>query len=611
MKKIIAVLLSTVICFSILIGCVPFSKKEQSGIISQVEVTIDAADDATQIIRLATADSVNSYIVARMYLEEFLEYDIDAGNLDEYSNLLDKTIKAFESAGTLSESLMAATDVYEEDSIDVEYDVIDCAAQFDKNESSIFSNIVYADEKSDAVKWAEDLTKRFDEAPYGKGIRTLAEQLNTDTQKAYAQLRMAQDILAGAAYEDFADAANNAYQTAKVLKTAGTTAGFVISIATSGGATGIAAVMEGGGIIMNGINTALEVGQTASMFVIGDDSKTTLALEDIENRLAPISSVIGLYGVTTASYGESVNVDLCNAVTYIAGSIYDYCSDGKMLGGTFTENAKGEVEFTLVETILGTKDEKTIENTEALCKAIGIKTSVINDATNTFEDGDGIYMHEVTLDEASDFIGDNESCDPNSNDFDAIALMDELLKELEETTGDTITTTESTEETTEATDETSESTAVETTGETSATTESTEETTEVTTSETIVSDPTTANTVGPISAYEVPVEEIVGKYELFGSSHETEGVDYSELGENETVSCGFITVSVVGTDIAIYYEFEGAEHIFTYDSATGTASYTDEYGLSYQYVFDGAGNFTGIAYDSDYIYYDYEGIRVD
>ena len=119
MHKRTAILLSAIVCFSILVGCVPSKKNKKSGVISQVEVTIEAANDETQILRIATGDSVTSYITARMYLEQFLQYDIDSGNSDEYSELLNKTISAFETSETLSANLLAAADVFEDDSVDV------------------------------------------------------------------------------------------------------------------------------------------------------------------------------------------------------------------------------------------------------------------------------------------------------------------------------------------------------------------------------------------------------------------------------------------------------------------------------------------------------------
>lgn len=613
MRKQTVMILSMIICFTILIGCVPTSKKNESGIISHVDVTIEAADEATQVIRLITADSVNSYITARMYLEQFLDYDIDSGNLDEYSELLNNTLAAFETAGDLSANLMASSEQFEEESIKVEYDVVDCAAHPDSSRVSFFSNDVNASEKSDAVKWAEDITQRFDEAPYGKGIATLASQMNTDAKTAYKQLQMAQDILVGAAYEDFADTADAAYKTAKVLKTTGTAASLVISVATCGGSTGLAAVMENGGIVMNGVNTVLEVGQLESMFIVGENGKTTLALEDIENKLAPISSAFGLYGITTASYDKYLNADLCNAFTYLAGSVYDYCQDGKIMGGTLTENRKGEIEFTLVETMLGADDEETLENVSELCKAIDIKTSVVNEASEIFEDGKGKMAHEVSVEEALSFIKGNKFNDPNSDDFDAVAFMEQLLKELEEINGEPIPTeaTESseTEVIVEETDEISEETTTETTSE--VTGETTEEsTTETSATETTVTETSAETTSATNAVSGVPIDSVVGTYELYGIFHETEGVDYSELGPAERMSFGNIIFTAAGSGLTAYYEFEGAEYLFSYDAATGTARCTSEYGLTLEYVFDGQGHFTGTSYDGAYIYYDYDGTRI-
>lgn len=311
-------------------------------------------------------EAVNLYLVARVYLDKFLQYDIESGNPEEYSQLLDDTIKAFE-------NVEAVSAVLEEKASNLERTEARAECDFDEEESFRLFNpfvvTVYAQEESEAVKWAKDITERFDKAPAGKGIKTLASQMGTDAKHAYAQLRQAQDILSGAAYDDFAKTADTAYKTAKVLKTAGTAAQLTLSVMTANPATMTETVMTAGGILVNGFNTVLEVGQTGSVLIVGDDNKVSQTLENIENAIAPIGSALGLYSLSTnIAKGAELFKDtpaLADSFMYIGTSLNDYLSDGKIMGGAFKQAADGTISCTVLDTMTiksaWAKDDKAAE----------------------------------------------------------------------------------------------------------------------------------------------------------------------------------------------------------------------------------------------------------
>ena len=347
------------------------SDKQGEGVAVNIQ-TITFPTESPKRIAVETdaATAVNSYIVARMYLDKFLQYDIESGNLEEYSKLLDDTITAFEQVDKMATDLAESADELEmrEARADLWQKIIDLP--------NPFVVTAYAAEESDDIKWAKDITERFDSAPVGKGIRTLAEQMGTDAKHAYAQLKQAQDILAGAAYEDFADTANTAYKTAKVLKTAGTGAQFALSIMTAGESTVAEAVLSGGGIVINGLNTMLEVGQTGSILIVGDDNKVSAALEKAEDKFAPIGATIGLFGLASnVSKGAELLDDvpaMADSIMYVGTSIYDYMVDGKILGGMFTQGNDGNVSATISETVTMDKTLKeSPEEVAEVLKAVG------------------------------------------------------------------------------------------------------------------------------------------------------------------------------------------------------------------------------------------------
>ncbi len=274
--------------------------KIKSGVINKAEVVMPKESDAQIITEITGALSVNSYLVARVYLDQFLSYDIHNGTLEEYQSLLSNTIEAFENAKKLSEALIQTVDFWmSQNDLSDEKPSYKLLGLNKNHLSDLFK--VYADEEdSPAVKWAKDITNLYDKAPTGKGIRTLAEHLNTDAKRAYAQLCQAQDILQGAEYSNIAETANKAYQTASVLKTAGTAAGLVVSIVAAPATTTLGAVINTGGIVVGGINTVMEIGSTGTiLYTNGEGNWVTKAIEETKKDFSPIGDIIGLAGVCT------------------------------------------------------------------------------------------------------------------------------------------------------------------------------------------------------------------------------------------------------------------------------------------------------------------------
>ena len=346
----------------------------------KAQVTLSKESEDRIAVETDAATAVNQYLVARCYLDKFLQYDIESGNPDEYNALLADTIAAFEAVEKTAAALENSASALEEketgDSYSGtdgsgSYNEISCGTETVSLSFNPFEVVAYAEEDSEAVKWAKDLTERFDNAPAGKGIRTLAQQMGTDAKHAYAQLKQAQDILAGAAYEDFAETANTAYKTAKVLKTAGTAAQLTLSVITAEPTSTFEVVMACGGIVVNGVNTILEVGQTGSILLVGNDNKLSASIEKYEDAIAPIGSIIGAYGLASnLSKGRELMDDvpaIADSLMYIGSSVYDYMTDGKILGGAFTQAADGTISCTICETA---KPGNEGGNTEAVKKEI-------------------------------------------------------------------------------------------------------------------------------------------------------------------------------------------------------------------------------------------------
>ena len=395
MKKIISILLAVVLIATVFVGC---GKKNEN--IEKTEVNYPVPTDTEAVVDTASGLAVNYYLAGRAYLDEFLNYDVSTlteDNYAEYTALVDNAVKAFENANKASNVLNSALDVYEK-----EEKAEGPKVQSGRISVPSFGMVANAAEMG-SKEWAQSIMDEYAKAKPGQAIRHLATQLGTDAKHAYAQMKMAQDILMGAEYTQIADKANTAVKTATVLKTAGTAAGLVIAVATAPASGALATAVSTGGITISGVNTVLEIGSTASiLYTNGEDNEFSMACDKTEAQLAPIGQIFAIAGVGTnikdlASAGKDIfkngykslspqaqqdlGMNTFGVISYGAGSINDYVNGGSILSGTFTKGDDG-VNFTLWNTLTGTDPEKQ-EAVKTVLKEGGVSEEDINKAINS------------------------------------------------------------------------------------------------------------------------------------------------------------------------------------------------------------------------------------
>ncbi len=395
--------------------------------INASEVYFPKTSETESCVYLVSGLSVNCYLTARAYLDEFLNYDIENGNIEEYEVLLENTVVSFEAAERLSNALIGLSGIYTDEETMGKPEYKELTAMGNESINTPLSLTACAKTESEAVKWARDITERFDKAPAGRGIRTLAEQLNTDAKHAYAQLKQAQDILQGAEYSNIADKANTAYQTAVALKATGTAAGFVIAVSAAPATTTLGAVINTGGTVMSGISTVLDIGEAGSiLYTNGEGNYVTEACSKTSSQMAPIGQIFSTAAVfsnisniytngkeiiakggnlitdkSTAEFTE----DVFNVISYGAGAYNSYSNDGSILGGTFTHTKEG-LEFTLMDTLCGTEKENTVA-AETILKEMGIDDKTIRETMNKKDNAFEAVINEIP-DEVSDkILGNN------------------------------------------------------------------------------------------------------------------------------------------------------------------------------------------------------------
>jgi len=380
-KRLFAFLLATLLTVSVFAGC-----GDKNDRIEKAQVHYPVPTDAEAVVDAASGLAVNYYLAGRAYLDAFLTYDVSALGEDtyaEYAALVDNAIKAFENADKVNAVLDEALDLYENEENGEGPKTQKLAAM-----PSLFPT-AYAAEMG-SKEWAQSIMDEYAKAKPGYAIRHLASQLGTDAKHAYAQMKMAQDILMGAEYTTIADKANTAVKTATVLKTAGTAAGLVIAVATAPASGAVATAVSTGGITMSGINTVLEIGSTASiLYTNGEDNEFSMACDKTESQLAPIGQIFAIAGIGAsikdlssagkdiwkngynaldAKAKEDLAMNTFGVISYGAGAINDYVQSGSIMSGTFTKGKNG-IEFTLMNTLTGTDPEQQKNVTEVLKNA--------------------------------------------------------------------------------------------------------------------------------------------------------------------------------------------------------------------------------------------------
>ncbi len=440
-RRALCLILAIAVITTIFSACGRKGSKDSG--IEKVSVVIPHDKQARAVLDDSQNLAVGSYLVARMYLEELLQYDVEKGNQKDYDKLLANTIKAFENAEVLSDAMYGAalyTELLQKAGAEKNNKKAEILMMAPVNpDSGLLFMTAYAAKESEAMRWAKEITEIYDKAPSNKGVKTLADQLGTDCKHAYAQLKQAQAILEGGAYNDFADYANTCYKTAYGLKAAGTAAGLVVSVAVAGPATGLAAVAQTGGIVMGGVNTVLEVGAAGSVIATnGEGNEITTFCEKTEAQMAPVGQVFSLMSLglnghklltggykadgakalaegNYSSYLDGVKNDLFGATAYLGTSVYDYMDSGSIMSGTFKHTSKG-LEFTLLETLKGDSSEDK-ENVKDVMKAAGVSEKDAEAAVNEKTPQEPPALNEVPLETAKSIIEEYPGIDP-AGDFD-------------------------------------------------------------------------------------------------------------------------------------------------------------------------------------------------
>ena len=447
-KRLVSLLLVAVMTLSLLAGCGDKNRKTE-----KAQVNYPVPTDAEAVVDAASGLAVNYYLAGRAYLDAFINYDVSGlteDNYAQYTALVDNAVRAFENADKMNAVLNEALDVFEQE----ENGEGPKAQQL--SAAASLGITAYAAEMG-SKEWAQSIMDEYAKAKPGYAIRHLASQLGTDAKHAYAQMKMAQDILMGAESTQIADKANTAVKTATVLKTAGTAAGLVIAVATAPASGALATAVSTGGITMSGVNTVLEIGSTASiLYTNGEDNEFSMACDKTEAQLAPIGQIFAIAGVGAnikdlagagkdiwkngynsldAKTKEELAMNSFGVISYGAGAINDYVNGGSIMSGTFTKGDDG-IKFTLINTLTGTEPDQQKNVTDVL-KNAGVSEERINSALEKSGETDPapvkMSTDTMTPEVSQKIIDSTAPIMRDDFDLDAyLALLQKVLYEIAE-----------------------------------------------------------------------------------------------------------------------------------------------------------------------------------
>ena len=341
-----------------------------------VIVERELGPEPLQTANEATALALRYYIYSRLKTEELIQADFESMPEGTFQSQMDELVSIWQTAETLTSEAELITDqavMLLETASDYQTSVFDpLQTQFETLASKgsdvpAIALASYSGQVIDRQTWAENLSKQYDALRGAQRYKQLAQQLGTDTKTAVEQMALAQKIIRNAADLEEAQAEVNAYTSSinivEGYKTASKVGLFVgATIATGGGnLTALAgssmSLGTAGAVIVGGVDCIVDVGQTTSSIILGEDHQVTVDFQTAGDVIQPVSMVVSL-----------VTLDPNAAVEQIAllgEAIMEWSNPGKVTGIAveMTKNGTSRVLARLIE-LMGESIpdvEKTLE----------------------------------------------------------------------------------------------------------------------------------------------------------------------------------------------------------------------------------------------------------
>lgn len=355
-RRFLACFLILILIFS-LAGCGNQQAKGEG----YFEVERGPDSPSMQMAGEATNLAVRQYIYARLATERFMSLDAKAMTMEDLQKEANELLLVWETAEILA---TGAEKISNQAVAVIESASIETSSYFGSVSSGVMNFIKKAFDLSgvaygEAVKrefdpqtWAENLSKQYDAIRGAQRYKQLAEQLGTDAKSAYKQMELASKIIQSAAALEEAEGTVNAWTDSinylKGVKTTSKVGLFVTSaVATGGGSlaalsTSTMTLGQAGAAVVGGVDCLVDISDTSSNIILGENHKVTVAIGDVKDKLAPITSIVGLITFEPSKFG-SINEKTGEQLAYIGDTLVDLFYEGKVMGLKVSSKGKGVV----------------------------------------------------------------------------------------------------------------------------------------------------------------------------------------------------------------------------------------------------------------------------
>lgn len=427
-KRVMAMVMAVVL----VIGTTACAKNNGSGETSQGDsvlkpVVVDrgVTPEVMVPVNRAASLALQQYIYTRLKTEAFISADFKVMDPNELTAMVDEVVGLWETSQQLTGSVEQMTDKalvklaaadFSKDPLasSTETLLVQLASEGDSKQmvpmvaqkGNDYGTLTTSG--GDPQEWAEGLTAKYDAIKGAQTIKQLAAQLGTDAKSAYEQLTLAQEIIHNGAMSDAATL-DKLMKVAQATKTVCKVGLFVTATVATGGGTlsALAAssvtVAQGGAIIIGGADCIVDIAATGSSILLGENNQVTVGFDDVKNKLAPVSAVVGLITFNPGETGEQL--------AYLGDTLADWFVDGKILGVKVKNSDKGiRIEGESVNIAQKSKEDIVSE-----LKTMGFTVPDKEAAAET-----------------KGSISDAEIAKVAITHDEAMTILDTLLKELEE-----------------------------------------------------------------------------------------------------------------------------------------------------------------------------------
>lgn len=176
-----------------------------------------------------------------------------------------------------------------------------------------------------------EISNVFDKAPPGKKIATLAKHLGVDAKKAQMILNQDQAQVTADAWNEAGDTFQKLESSAVVIKDGCKVAGFVGTIALSGGTSAIMAgsTLAKASVVISGADLVLEVTDDTAKIALGNNNKVSAIVSEARTVTEPIA---GLITIVNIPGNVSKAIDKLNVISFTAEQINSGIQNGAVIG---------------------------------------------------------------------------------------------------------------------------------------------------------------------------------------------------------------------------------------------------------------------------------------